>query len=84
MAVLRCRIAPRPVHHMPSTRRAWEYLLHPELRPPQAWPSDGRTEGICALGFELGGCTPDGLGAFVQDQLQAWGKALRDAGMTPE
>ena len=41
-------------------------------------------ERITALGFELGGSTPDELGSFVQDQLQAWGKAFRDAGMTPE
>ena len=41
-------------------------------------------ERITALGFELGGSTPDELGIFLQDQLQAWGKAFRDAGMTPE
>ena len=41
-------------------------------------------ERITALGFELGGSTPEELGSFVQDQLQAWGKAFRDAGMTPE
>jgi len=39
---------------------------------------------IAALGFELAGSTPDELGTFVQDQLQAWGRAFRDAGMTPE
>jgi tripartite-type tricarboxylate transporter receptor subunit TctC len=41
-------------------------------------------ERIAALGFELGGSTPDELGSFVQDQLQAWGRAFRDAGMAPE
>ena len=41
-------------------------------------------ERIAALGFELGGSTPDELGAFMQEQLQAWAKAFRDAGMTPE
>lgn len=39
---------------------------------------------IAALGVELAGSTPDELGTFVQDQLQAWGRAFRDAGMTPE
>jgi tripartite-type tricarboxylate transporter receptor subunit TctC len=39
---------------------------------------------IAALGFELAASTPDELGTFVQDQLQAWGRAFRDAGMTPE
>lgn len=41
-------------------------------------------EKISALGFELAGSSPDELGAFVQDQLQAWAKAFRDAGMQPE
>lgn len=41
-------------------------------------------EKITALGFELAGSSPDELGVFVQDQLQAWAKAFRDAGMQPE
>lgn len=41
-------------------------------------------EKIAALGFELSGSTSDELGGFVQDQLQAWAKAFRDAGMQPE
>lgn len=41
-------------------------------------------EKITALGFELAGSSPDEMGVFVQDQLQAWAKAFRDAGMQPE
>ncbi|MBL8349425.1 MAG: tripartite tricarboxylate transporter substrate binding protein [Burkholderiaceae bacterium] len=41
-------------------------------------------EKITALGFELAGSTPDEMGLFLQEQLQAWGRAFRDAGMNPE
>ena len=41
-------------------------------------------ERIGALGFELAGSTPEELGSFIGDQLQAWGKAFKDAGMQPE
>ena len=41
-------------------------------------------ERITALGFELAGSTPEEMAAFMVDQLQAWGRAFRDAGMTPE
>jgi tripartite-type tricarboxylate transporter receptor subunit TctC len=39
---------------------------------------------IDKLGFDLGGSTPAELGAFVQDQLGAWGKAFAEAGLKPE
>jgi tripartite-type tricarboxylate transporter receptor subunit TctC len=41
-------------------------------------------EKIAALGFELGGSTPDEMGKFLQEQLVAWAKAFKDAGMNPE
>lgn len=79
----------------PFTAGTWAALFGPaklpadiaqrmnrELNAAMAKP-DVR-ERITALGFELAGSTPDELGAYVQDQLLAWGKAFRDAGMTPE
>jgi tripartite-type tricarboxylate transporter receptor subunit TctC len=41
-------------------------------------------EKIGQQGFELGGSSPEELGAFVQEQLVAWSRAFRDAGMNPE
>jgi tripartite-type tricarboxylate transporter receptor subunit TctC len=41
-------------------------------------------ERIAALGFELAGSTPDEMAAYMQDQLVAWAKAFKDAGMNPE
>ncbi len=41
-------------------------------------------EKITALGFDLAGSTPDEMGQFVQDQLVAWAKAFKDAGMQAE
>lgn len=41
-------------------------------------------ERITALGFDLAGSTPDEMGQFLQDQLVAWAKAFKDAGMQPE
>ncbi len=41
-------------------------------------------EKITALGFDLAGSTPDEMGQFVQDQLVAWAKAFKDAGMVAE
>ena len=35
-------------------------------------------------GFELGSSTPEELGTFISEQLVAWGRAFRDAGMNPE
>ncbi len=41
-------------------------------------------ERITALGFDLAGSTPDEMGQFLQDQLVAWAKAFKDAGMQAE
>ena len=41
-------------------------------------------EKIAQLGFELAGSTADEMGKFLQDQLAAWSKAFKDAGMHPE
>ena len=79
----------------PLNAGTWAALFGPAKLPPDIAQRMNREfnavmqrpdvrERITALGFELGGSTPDELGSFVQDQLQAWGKAFRDAGMTPE
>ena len=39
---------------------------------------------IDKLGFDLAGSTPEEMAAFLQDQLSAWGRAFREAGMNPE
>lgn len=41
-------------------------------------------EQIDKLGFEIAGSSSEELGSFIQDQLQAWGRAFKDAGMNPE
>jgi tripartite-type tricarboxylate transporter receptor subunit TctC len=41
-------------------------------------------EKIEKLGFDLAGSTPDELGVFIGEQLQAWSRAFREAGMNPE
>jgi len=41
-------------------------------------------EKIGQQGFDLGGSTPEELGSFIQDQLKAWERAFREAGMQPE
>jgi tripartite-type tricarboxylate transporter receptor subunit TctC len=41
-------------------------------------------EQIDKLGFEIAGSSSDELGVFMQDQLQAWGRAFKEAGMNPE
>lgn len=41
-------------------------------------------EKIDQLGFDLAGSTPEEMTTFIQDQLQAWALAFREAGMTAE
>lgn len=79
----------------PFTAGTWAALFGPAKLPPEITQRMNRElnaamqrpevrEKISALGFELGGSTPDEMATFLQDQLQAWGRAFRDAGMTPE
>ena len=41
-------------------------------------------EQIDKQGFALAGSTPEELGAFVKQQLAAWSRGFRDAGINPE
>ena len=41
-------------------------------------------EKIEKLGFDIAGSSPEELGTFINEQLQAWGRAFREAGMNPE
>jgi tripartite-type tricarboxylate transporter receptor subunit TctC len=41
-------------------------------------------EALDKFGFELQGSTPDELGKFIRDQLAAWQKAVREAGIQPD
>jgi tripartite-type tricarboxylate transporter receptor subunit TctC len=79
----------------PFTAGTWAALFGPAKLPPEITQRMNRElnaamqrpevrEKITALGFELGGSTPDEMGVFLQEQLVAWGRAFRDAGMTPE
>jgi len=79
----------------PFTAGTWAALFGPAKLPPEIVQRMNRElnavmqrpdvrERITALGFELAGSTPDEMGVFLQEQLQAWGRAFRDAGMTPE
>ena len=44
----------------------------------------GMREQIERQGVQLAGSTPDELGSFIRLQLDAWGRAFREAGMKPE
>ena len=44
----------------------------------------GMREQIERQGVQLSGSTPDELGSFIKQQLDAWGRAFREAGMKPE
>ena len=79
----------------PFTAGTWAALFGPAKLPPEITQRMNRElnaamqrpevrEKITALGFELGGSTPDEMATFLQEQLVAWGRAFRDAGMTPE
>jgi tripartite-type tricarboxylate transporter receptor subunit TctC len=79
----------------PLTAGTWAALFGPARLPAEITQRMNRElnaamskpdvrERIAALGFELAGSTADELAAYVQDQLLAWGKAFKDAGMTPE
>ena len=79
----------------PFTAGTWAALFGPAKLPADITQKMNRAlndamqkpdvrEKIAALGFELGGSTPDEMGKFLQDQLVAWAKAFKDAGMNPE
>ena len=79
----------------PFTAGTWAALFAPAKLPPEitarmnkeinaAMRRPDVREKIGQQGFELGGSTPEELGAFIQEQLGAWGRAFRDAGMNPE
>ena len=44
----------------------------------------GMREQIERQGVQLSGSTPDELGSFIKQQLDAWGRAFREMGMKPE
>ena len=79
----------------PFTAGTWAALFGPAKLPAEITQRMNRElnaamqrpevrDKIAALGFELGGSTPDEMATFLQDQLLAWGRAFKDAGMTPE
>ena len=41
-------------------------------------------EKIEKPGFDIAGATTEELASFLQEPLQAWGRAFREAGMNPE
>ena len=79
----------------PLTAGTWAALFAPARTPTEIVQRMNRElnvamqrpevrERITALGFELAGSTPDEMATFLQEQLVAWGKAFRDAGMVAE
>jgi tripartite-type tricarboxylate transporter receptor subunit TctC len=79
----------------PLTAGTWAALFGPAKMPPDITARMNRElnaamqrpevrEKIEKLGFDLAGSTPDELGSFIAEQLQAWGRAFREAGMNPE
>ena len=79
----------------PFNAGTWAALFGPAKLPPEITVRMNRElaaamrrpdvrEKIGQQGFELGGSSPEELTSFVQEQLGAWGRAFRDAGMNPE
>ena len=80
----------------PLNAGTWAGLFAPAKTPPEVVQRMARElnaviqrpeirERVGALGFELAGSvTPDEMGGFLREQLQAWAKAFKDAGMQPE
>jgi tripartite-type tricarboxylate transporter receptor subunit TctC len=79
----------------PFTAGTWAALFGPAKLPSEitarmnkelnaAMKRPDVREKIGQQGFDLGGSSPEELAAFVQDQLGAWGRAFREAGMQPE
>ena len=79
----------------PFTAGTWAALFGPAKLPPEITQRMNRElntamqraevrEKIEKLGFDMVGSTPEEMAAFLQEQLQAWGRAFREAGMNPE
>lgn len=79
----------------PFNAGTWAALFGPAKLPPEITARMNRElnaamrrpdvrEKIGQQGFDLGGSTPEELAAFVQEQLKAWERAFREAGMNPE
>jgi len=79
----------------PFRAGTWAALFGPAKLPPEIVARMSRElnaaikrpevrEKIDRQGFELAGSTPEELSAFVQEQLVAWERAFREAGMNPE
>jgi tripartite-type tricarboxylate transporter receptor subunit TctC len=79
----------------PLTAGTWAALFGPAKLPPEIAQKMNRAlnaamqqadvrERITPLGFDLAGSTPDEMGKFLQEQLVAWAKAFKDAGMVAE
>ena len=79
----------------PFNAGTWAALFGPAKLPPDITARMNRElnaamrrpdvrEKIGQQGFELGGSSPEELSSFVQEQLVAWSRAFRDAGMNPE
>ena len=79
----------------PFTAGTWAALFGPAKLPPEiaqrmnkelnaAMQRPDVRERIAAQGFELAGSTPEEMGAYLQDQLQAWSRAFNEAGLKPE
>ena len=79
----------------PFTAGTWAALFGPAKLPPAITNRMNKElnavmarpeirEQIEKLGFDIAGSTPDELGTFMQEQLQAWGRAFKEAGMNPE
>ncbi len=79
----------------PFTAGTWAALFGPARMPSEITTRMNRElnaamkrpdvrEKIGQQGFDLGGSSPEELSAFVREQLGAWSRAFRDAGMNPE
>ena len=79
----------------PFTTGTWATLLGPANLPPgivqrmnrelnAALQKPDVREKISNLGFEVAGSSPEEMGSYLKDQLEAWGKAFKEAGMQPE
>ena len=79
----------------PFTAGTWAALFGPARLPAEivgrmnkelnaAMRRPDVREKIDRQGFELAGSTPEEMAAFLQEQLQSWGRAFREAGMQPE